>query len=842
MKRKVAIKFLPRHIAGNSEERERFKVEAKAAAALNHPNIATIHAIEESGDDTFIVMEFIEGVELKDKIKPGPVPIKETVNIAIQIADGLGAAHKKGIVHRDIKSQNIMVTGDGKVKIMDFGLAKVKGGTQLTKVGSTVGTAAYMSPEQAKGEDVDHRTDIWSFGVVLYEMLTGKLPFKGDYEQAVIYSILNEEPELSNNVTPELNYIINKAIAKEREDRYQNANEFLVDLTEIKNEITSKSYSGEKTIRTKIQSSTQKKKWIVPTAIIGFIIFLVAAYLYFNNKPGETASSSERKMIVVLPFQNLGSPDDEYFADGITGEITSKLSGLSGLGVIARASAMRYKNTQKTLQEIGKELGVQYVLEGTVQWEQLPNGKKRIRVNPELINLNNSTQIWSKPYEADFSSAFTLQSEIASTVAEALNLTLVKSEQKSLEKKITSNSDAYDIYLKALYYSGDIGNEKNSRIAEEMLYKAISLDNNFAEAYALLSTVQSNMYWEYFEHTAENLKKAKANAQMSLQIDPDLPQAHAAMGDYYYHGILDYDNALKEYNEALKLNPNLPDANNGIAFVYRRQGKIQGTLTYLEKTYKINPKDYTTVYSIGETYCLLREYTKGISYLDESISISPEAVFSYDMKARAYLLRNGDIKSALKVISDAVDKKIGLDSKDFRNTRFIINVFDKNFEGALNLIKDVDQIDIQFTYKPEDLYTAQVYSFMKNTTLAEKHYKLAIRVLKEKIKEHPDDSRLYTSLGICYAGLGKKEDAIREGKHGYELLPISKEAWRGTYRLLDLAQIYTMVGEQELALDAIEDLLNKPTDAISVWYLKLDPTWDPLRGNPRYQEMVKNIK
>jgi len=840
LERKVAIKFLPRHIAGNSEERERFKIEAKAAAALNHPNIATIHAIEESGDDTFIVMEFIDGIELKDKIKSGPIPTKEAINIAIQIAEGLEAAHKKGIVHRDIKSQNIMITKDGKVKIMDFGLAKMKGGTQLTKVGSTVGTAAYMSPEQAKGEDVDNRTDIWSFGVVLYEIITGKLPFKGEYDQAVVYSIINDEPELSDNITPELNYIIKKAIAKEREDRYQNADGFLNDLTEIKNELTAKSVTGEKTFQTKIKSSAQRKrKWVVPAAIIGFIIFLVAAYLYFNNKSEETASTSERKMIVVLPFQNLGSSDDEYFADGITGEITSKLSGLSGLGVIARSSAMQYKNTNKSLKQIGKELGVQYVLEGTVQWEKLPNGKKRIRVNPELIDINNTTQMWSKPYEAEFSSVFTLQSEIASTVAEALNLKLIQSEEDNLKNTITSNSEAYDLYLKGVYYSQDISNERNQRIAERMLEKAIELDPQFAQAFAQLSTVQSNIYWSYFDRSKENLRKSEANAQKALLINTNLPEGHVAMGDYYYHGVLDYESAIKEYHEALKLNPNHIDAINGIAFVLRRQGKMNETIEYLKRAFKLNPKDHQTVFSIGETYGLVRKYDLADSFIDKALLIAPETVHSYYSKTLNILLASGDTKRSREIILKAQESKIGLDSHLFISILYLCDILEGDYNSALKQIKDIKEVDDQFYYKPVDLYLAETYHFLGNDNPAQKHFKEAIKVLKGKIKQSPEDSRLYTSLGIAYAGLGEKEEAIREGKHGYELLPISKEAWRGTYRLLDLAQIYTMVGEQELALDAIEDLLKRPTDAISVALLKLDPTWEQLRGNPRYQKLIK---
>ena len=841
LKRKVAIKFLPRQIAADTDDRRRFEIEAQAAASLNHPNITTIHAIEEEGDNVFIVMEYIDGMELKDKIKSNPIPLKETIDIAIQIAEGLKVAHKKGIVHRDVKSQNIMITGDVKAKIMDFGLAKLKGGTQLTKIGSTIGTAAYMSPEQAKGEDVDHRTDIWSFGVVLYEMLTGHLPFKGEYEQAVVYSIINDEPVYSENVSPELDYIIKMSIAKEQKDRYQYADEIIKDLTKIKNELITESFSGEKTINKKINLSpkNKSKKWIIPSTIIALIIFLIFSYLYFNSKSKKTVTS-ETKRIVVLPFDNLGPSEDEYFADGITGEITSKLSGLSGLQVIARASAMQYKHSKKTLKQIGNELGVQYVLEGTVQWEILSNGLKRIRVNPELINIENSTQIWSKPFEADFSNAFTLQSDIASTVAEAMNLKLVNSEQKSLHSAITSNSEAYDLYLKAKYFAEDITNEKNSRIALELLNQAIEIDTNFAEAYAQLSVVRANMYWSYFDHSKENLEKSKANAEKALLLNSDLPDAHAAMGDYFYHGILDYDSAINEYKEALRLDPNNVNAINGMAFVYRRQGKMEETINFLKRTYKINPQDYMVVYSIGETYMLLRKYKDAVEYLDKANFIAPEANSPYSAKAAIALLETGNIKKAKKLVKEVREKKIGLDSDLFTGILYTCDILDRNYSAALKVINGIKEVDGQFFYIPEELYTAEVYDYMKNKKLAEQYYKAAIKVLESKIKQHPDDSRYYSSLGICYAGIGDKEKAIKEGKHGYELLPVTKEAWRGTFRLFDLAQIYTMTGEQDLALNKIEELLNMHTDVISIPLLKLDPRWDSLRNNKRYQELIKN--
>ena len=336
LKRRVAIKFLPTYIAADTEERQRFEIEAQAAASLNHPNITTIHAIEESEDKIFIVMEFIDGDELKDRIKTGAIPLEETINFAIQIAEGLSAAHKKGIVHRDIKSANIMITKDGNVKIMDFGLAKIGGGSQVTKLGSTIGTIAYMSPEQARGETLDQRTDIWSFGIVLYEMLTGSQPFKGAYDQAIIYSILNEQPEF-NNVPEPLSYILKKAIAKSPSERYQNTNEMLKDLKSLRSDSQSGTSSKEIPI-TRAAKNSKMKLWIEIAAII---IIAAASIFYFviNKNEEQVSQAPGKEMIVVMPFENLGAQDDKYFADGVTDEITSKLASIGNIGVISTSSA-----------------------------------------------------------------------------------------------------------------------------------------------------------------------------------------------------------------------------------------------------------------------------------------------------------------------------------------------------------------------------------------------------------------------------------------------------------------------------------------------------------------------
>ncbi len=843
LKRDVAIKFLPRQIAGNDAERERFKIEAQAAA-LNHPNIAHVYAIEEHDDELFIVMEYIKGRELREMIAnlEKVLNLRKVLDVATQIALGLQAAHKKGITHRDIKSSNIMITDEGQVKIMDFGLAKVRGGAQFTKVGTTLGTAAYMSPEQARGEEVDHRTDIWSFGVVLYETLTGKLPFKGDYEQAVIYSILNEEPEAVSTLRAEvpefLERVLAKTLAKSPEQRYQEMSALLQDL---ENEAVIKPGTRKRSATgfNRENIGNRKSRVILFSGLATVLIIAVTVGFWSRFSGDKSASKPRIKRIAVLPLENLGPAEQEYFADGITGEITSRLSGLSGLSVIARSSAMQYKKTTKSLQQIGEELNVDYVLEGTLQWGENAQGGKRIRVNPELIKIADATQVWSQPYEADFSNAFKLQADIAATVAEALNITLVKSEQQALRSKLTDNSEAYDIYLRAIEYSTNINYEKRLRIAEEWFLKAIALDNNFAAAYAGLSMVQSDMYWMYFERNEENLAQSKTNAQRALTLASNLPEAHVAMGNYYYHGKLDYEPALREYNEAIRLQPNNAEAFLGMGSVLRRQGKTRAALEKLRRAFELNPRNAAFADEVGGTHLLLREYEQAEQFSDRAISLAPDAAYLYPAKAQVSLLRRGDTKQARAVIRSALERKIGVGDPFFSYTLAICDVLEGNLVMALKQLTGIGKVDDQYMFKPEALLVAWIYGLMKNESLAGKKYDSARQLLERKITQDPEDSRLYSSLGIADAGLGLKADAIRAGKRGVELLPISKEAWRGSFRLLDLAQIYAMTGEPDLAMDLLHELLASPTDAISVALLKIDPTWAPLREHPRFQSLLK---
>src|ERR1041384_4637793 len=393
----VALKFLPQRLTSNEAERARFLQEAKAASALNHPNVCIIYGIDEYQGQKFIEMEYVDGVTLRARVAESPLKISDALSFAIQIGEALNEAHGKGIVHRDIKCENIMLNSKNQIKVMDFGLAKLKGSLKLTKTSSTVGTLGYMAPEQIQGGEVDARSDIFSFGVVLFEMLTGRLPFRGEHEAAMMYSIVNESPESAltfrEEVPPEIDRIIRRALEKDPEDRYQHIDDMVSEIRRTQKQSSRVVRPEAGAIPRPFQSTShspvaepapvtrsRRTLWI---ALAGALVVVCGAAVLLIRRPAETGkpADSSRKMLVVLPFENLGSQDQEYFADGITEEITSRLSGLSGLGVIARSSAMQYKKTTKPVKQIGEELGVGYILQGTIRWEKR-DGASRGRVNP----------------------------------------------------------------------------------------------------------------------------------------------------------------------------------------------------------------------------------------------------------------------------------------------------------------------------------------------------------------------------------------------------------------------------------------------------------------------------
>jgi len=548
LKREVAIKFLPHSISVNKEERQRFEIEAQAAAALNHPNIATIHAIEEFENEVFIVMEFIDGKELKEKISTNKTSVDQSLDIIEQIAKGLQAAHHKGIIHRDIKSSNIMITQSGTVKVMDFGLAKVGGTSQITRIGTTLGTTAYMSPEQAKGEQVDKRTDIWSLGVIIYELLTGKLPFKGEFEQSVIYSILNEEPEpvlsLKDGIPIKLEQLVRKALTKDPDRRYQNLDELLIDLKEIQ----------------------------------------------IKN---ESANDSE-KTIAILPFENI-SPEKEtdYFADGLAEELMINLSKIKEVNVVARANTFQYKETKKDLKTIGRELGVQYLMVGSVR-----KFKDDLRISVQLIEAVKSIQIWGETYKGKLADVFDIQEKVSKEIVDALMLKLSPVEKVELTKRPTLNAEAYDYYLRARNFLSN-RTRNNIDFAILLFQKAVELDSRFAASYAGLGEAYAIIYRD-FDRVESWLDKAMDVSLKALMYDPTLSDAYASLGlAYFGKGAL--DESLIANKKAIEQDPNNYNAYWILSRIYHTTDRDKDALEALNKVVSINP-NFFTAYDDLEMY------------------------------------------------------------------------------------------------------------------------------------------------------------------------------------------------------------------------------------------------
>jgi serine/threonine protein kinase/Tfp pilus assembly protein PilF len=536
------------------ELKERFLVEAQAAAALNHPNICVIHEVGEDEGRPYIAMEFVDGETLKDKLRQGPLKAEEALKIAGQVAAGLGEAHHKGIIHRDIKSANIMVTAKGQAKVMDFGLAKLRGGSSLTKSQTTIGTVAYMSPEQARGGDLDQRTDIWSLGVVLYEMLCGKLPFRGDHDQAVIHQIVHDEPpplkKLRADLPSGLEEIVGQALAKKPAARYQTMEELAADLEAVA--------EGLKPLKVRPRLASRKILGIKAAYLYATVPAVLALLIGLNvggsrdRLLGRAARTSAIRL-AVLPFENLsGDPQQDYFSDGITQEMIAQLGRLhpETLSVIARSSVMRYKKSNTPIDQIGRELDVGYVLEGSAQREGA-----RVRITAELIKVQDQSQIWSDSIEREMSGILALQNEVSKRVASALALKLLPGEQALLAAAPTVNPEAHEAYLKGSF-SLMKATPEDLDTAERYFDTAIATDPSYALAYAGRAWVWAYRNQFNLVSFEEAGPKARAAALKGVELDENSAVNQAALASVRTFVLWDWDGARESWQRALELNPN----------------------------------------------------------------------------------------------------------------------------------------------------------------------------------------------------------------------------------------------------------------------------------------------
>ena len=619
LKRTVALKFLPPELTHISEVKERFMREAQAAAALDHPNICTVHEFDEAEEKTFISMAYIEGQSLKKKIESGPLVLDEALRIATQVAEGLQEAHDREVVHRDIKSANIMVDERGQAKIMDFGLARIAGGTLVTKEGMTMGTIAYMSPEQARGEEVDHRTDIWSLGVVLYEIFTGQLPFKGEHDQAVVYSILKEKPkpitDIKADIPTAIEQVVGKALEKNPDERYQHIDELIDDLKSISEGIVPEGVKA----RLRKAKLLRRKRAILYASIAGFLIIMtVIALSLFTGRAAAIDS------IAVLPFENLtGDAGQEYFVDGVTDELIGQLAQIGALRVISRTSVMQYKGVKKSLPEIARELNVDAVVEGTVH--QVGDS---VRIRVELIDaLPEERNLWAQTYDRDMTDVLVMYSEIARAIIDKTQVKLTQQEQTRLASARPVDPEAHEAYLRGNYFSNKASVEGWYR-AIEYYEQAIEEDPRYAPPHAAMAYTLAILPY-YLGRTRasapqeEFYPKARDAARTAIELDDTLATAHIASGLIEFSYYWDWAVAEREFQRAIELEPGSAEAHLRYGAYLAWIGRSEDGIAEGRHAVELDLLSLQTNTRLGMILYFARRYDEAIEQLKKVLDMEP---------------------------------------------------------------------------------------------------------------------------------------------------------------------------------------------------------------------------
>ncbi len=819
--RKVALKFLAQNLCQDQECRARFKREAQAAAKLNHPNIVTVYEVGDYQGRPFFAMEYVKGRALKDFIHDGSLSVSFAVDFATQLCEGLAKAHGEGITHRDIKPSNIIVDADGRPRLVDFGLASIARDEKITKTGSTMGTVGYMSPEQIKGKDADHRSDLFSLGIVLYEMIAGRRPFEGKNEPATMNAILSETLEplarYKSDVPDDLQRIVSKLLEKDPAYRYQSAAGIVSDLKKL-------SDTGPIT-------PAKPVDWWNRYVVVGAVVILVvitALWLLGELKIfSDTGDVKEKKkMLVVLPFENLGDPNDEYFADGITDEITSKLGIVKGLGVISRTSAMQYKHTDKGLPQIAKELDVDYVLEGTIRWDK-SGDTDLVRITPQLIKASDNTHIWAGNYQRPLKGVFAVQSEIATQIVNALDVTLIQSEQQMLDRKPTENLDAYQYYLRAVE---SFDRRFDVKQAIETLDKAIKADRNFCRAYYMMTRVRGYAFINSFDRSQENIDAARRAADRAFELAAGKPEGYLARGYFDYYFGYDYDRALENFERALQDQPNNSELLAAIALVKRRQGKWDEAVASLSQALQLDPFS-ANASDLAGFYYLMHRLNDAERVIDNGLKLVPDEPSLLIFKMFMTLSREGntpvlraDIEKVERLVPRAV-ACVWLERMD---------IFLRDYASALNRCPGAEYYDDTVSYYLDRAY---VYRRMGQDSVSRRYYDSALVAVEPLLQTDPDDANAHEYLSVALAGLGRKSEAVESARRAVELMPLTKDALLGANALENLANVYRIVSEYDLAIDQLDTLLRIPS-WVQVESLRLQPEWDVARDNPRFQALL----
>src|SRR6266487_3066814 len=840
LRRKVALKVIdvPAAAHGPQAVRERFLREARAAAALRHPNVAAIYQFGASsnGSRCFYAMELVEGETLETRVRrDGPLGVKLVLEIAIQVTRALVAAAAQGLIHRDLKPANIMLAGPAEVevKVIDFGLAKAIADAEsemdLTH-GEFVGTPNFASPEQFGSGPVDVRSDIYSLGATLWFALTGKTPFAGrnieEIHRAQQSKALPIEQLNAARVPSRLGHLLKSMLAVEPAAR-----------------------PGTHDLAARLQrcstqaSGARRTRIAVATSVI--LILGVSAFFVFPSLRNESAPSNaavSEKSIAVLPFENLSNDrEDASFADGVQDDLLTKLAKIAALKVISRTSAMQYRDQHNTRQ-IGDALRVSHLLEGSVRktgaW---------LHINAQLIDTRTDSHIWAEEYDRDLKDIFAIQSEIAQKVAEHLHAKISAAEKVAIERPPTADITAFDLYSRAkslvLAWSFNFTDKRNLLQAADLLNQAVTHDPTFVQAYCQLAWIHDQLYQFRFDRTPERLTQAEEAIQTAFRLRPDAGEAHLARAGHLYRGYRDYGGALTELETARQTLPNDARLFELRGYIERRRpgGNQEEALSNLERAIELDPRNTYLLRQIAASYEDLRRYADEAAVISRALAVDPNNAEIAAERAWVEFNWKGDTRPLHQLIDSALATNPAA-VPDVADEWLVCALAERDLAAAANALA----VRSENSLGDELLYSAHfVQGLVARMAQDDAKARLAFTAARSEqeklVRDHPDDAGALSVLGLIGAALGRKEEALGEGRRAIELVPVEKDAISGTRMMMGLARIAAWVGDKDLACEQLGRACRLPSRSVTYGRLKLLPWWDPLRGDPCFEKIVASL-
>ncbi|HEX6107639.1 MAG TPA: protein kinase, partial [Gemmatimonadales bacterium] len=863
--RPVALKVLHTELAATLGA-ERFQREIKLAARLQHPHILTVHdsgEVPAGGGPPLLwfTMPFIEGETLRGRLaREGQLPLADAVRIIREVADALGYAHEHGVVHRDLKPENILLTR-AHALVADFGIARALGGgatgaggggaeDRLTATGFAVGTPAYMSPEQAMGgQEVDARTDVYALGCVLYEMLAGEPPFTGPTPQAIMVRSLSEAPrplrQVRDSVPPGIEAVVTTALAKTPADRYSSAVQFAQALgPEVLTPVampaaaTAPAPAAAGSAAAPMRFLARRPLFAV--LLLGMAIGSGILFAWRGRHPVEDAGAA--RQLAVLPFENLGPEDEEYFVDGITDEIRGRLTGLPALRVTSRSSSSQYRGTTKSPQELGRELGVRYLLTGTVRWDRGDAGAGRIKVSPELIDAATGESRWQQSFDAAISDVFQVQADVAGRVAQALDVALSEPARRQLSEKPTESLVAYDAYLKARSY------EQRARlnvepqlmaIAGDMYRQAIAADSGFGLAWAGLARVSLYRHWRDAADR-ESRDLARTASERAVASAPDEAESHLALARYYEGIARDEARASAELETALRLQPGNAEVLQAVSYRLWESGYRDSALATMIRAAALDPRDPEAQARLADAYSASRRHRQADSAYGRAIALAPDQYHAYFGRARNLLRWRGDVSAARVVMAEA-EARIG-------KVEFVRKMCVACFEWSGPLGGDYERILDQLSldgFAPNDsvnYYVARAYrAFMRDAAGPGRIYWDSARMVSERIsRAEPDRAYVHEELSTIYAGLGRRDASAASLRTAFELYRAHGDtSLIDSWRRFAAATNLLLLGDRAAASDSLSQVLaDSNVYFVTRQSLAVDPFWLKLKGQRSFDEAI----